>query len=93
MYVQVDPKAGNAVIFDAAIKETFGKPIVVEATEISAQKYRLKYKAILQSSNSGKLNISYTVRFDQGRKHYTIQGFLSGYDNNVTGSGRCEVSE
>lgn len=90
MRISLDTRAGTAQVYDGIIHNMLGKPMTVDAQLVSSQKYRMKYSVQAPTSNSGKMKLTYTLRFDQGRQTYSLTGILHGADNTIRGQGTCK---
>jgi hypothetical protein len=87
--LSLDTTTNQMEVYDGYIKEMQNNAIVTDATLISKGKYRIKYRVEIQTTNSGKLALTYSLRFDQGRLGYTLNGVLHGSDNRISGAGTC----
>ena len=90
MRISLDTRAGTAQVYDGIIHNMLGKPMTVDAQLVSSQKYRMKYNLQAPTTNSGKMKLTYTLRFDQGRQTYSLTGILHGADNRISGQGTCK---
>jgi hypothetical protein len=90
MLIEMSADRSSATIYDGYIHNTHGKPITVKAAKMSEGKYRIKWDMLVETSNEGDLPITYTLRFNEKRQTYTINGFLHGFDNRIGGSGTCQ---
>lgn len=88
--ISLDAKTKQAAVYDGFIKAMQDEPMLMEAKLLSKGKYRMRYRVKVQTSNSGKLAVSYSLRFDQGRMTYSINGVLHGSDNRIGAAGTCK---
>ncbi len=92
MFVFLDTKEQKAELVDWTIHRVFGDKIPVDLRKLSDTKYLLSWKLnSFRTSNDATTKISYKVRLNTARPTFTISGHLHGYDNVISGSGRCKI--
>ena len=91
MLLSVDPETGEGAALDGAIFSVHGKAVPVETTRTSSVRWRFKYTVEgVPVSNEGTGIVSYTVHLNTQRMRVNVSGRLHGFDNQISGSGRCE---
>lgn len=91
MIFALAPKEVAGFVFDGIIKGAHGVPIPARVTKRKDTLWRYRWKVKeAQSSNSGKLNLSYSAMLNTGTGKITVNGILHGSDNQISGEGRCK---
>lgn len=91
MIVWINPADQSATAIDAAIHQVHKKPIPVDARQGSnPDRWTLRWRVKgVQVANEGTGTLSYTVRLNTKTGRMSLSGLLAGFDNVISGAGRC----
>ena len=92
VFFELNPETATGMVFDGVIKVVYDKPLTAEVTRRNETTWRYKWTVEdYQLGNGGREDISMraTLKTDTGA--VSVNGRLRGYDNNISGSGRCKV--
>lgn len=90
MFLSIDPETGVGAVYDAALALAEKPPLPVTVTVRSPTlfKYRWEVEGV-PSGNVGKARLSYSALLNTKTGRVTLSGRLFGYDNQISGAGRC----
>lgn len=88
----VDPKTGGGSAIDYAINEVHKRPIPVNTKRVKANRWELRWEVYgVKSYNGQRETVSYKATLDTASRKVRIRGNLRGYDNVISGWGKCEI--
>ena len=92
MFFSLVPSESTGFVFDAVINSAHETPIPAKVTKRKDTLWRYKWRVDgAQSSNAGKLSLSYSAMLNTQNGKVTVNGILHGSDNIISGEGHCSV--
>jgi hypothetical protein len=92
MFFSLVPEQSTGQVYDGVIDSTVGAPLTADVTKRNATtwQYRWLVKDVkLGNEGSAEVVMRATLRVNKGTVN--VSGTLRGFDNNISGSGRCKV--
>lgn len=79
-------------VFDGLIKETYKHPIPATVVRRKDHIWRYTWKVEdAKSGNTGKETLQFSAILNTNSGKLSVNGTLQGYDNNISGAGKCKV--
>lgn len=83
-------KDGVAVYQDPFVDLSLGeRGVSAEINNLTSKRISFKYRLTIPLQSGAEGSLQYTATYFRNSNKLNIRAILSGYDNNITGSGRC----
>lgn len=94
VFLDIDKKAGLAVVYDGFIKQVYNAPLNVPFKKVADHRYEISWRVEnIPVRNGFNRALVAVMRFDEAAMRATIITYLVGWDNEDTGSGPCKRFE
>lgn len=92
MYFSLEQSNSTGMVLDGFIKATYDEAIVAEVSKRSGTTWQYKWEVEhFKLGNGGTATVKMRARLNTKSGKLSVNGLLTGYDNNISGSGQCKV--
>lgn len=94
MFFSLASAQGTGAVYDGLIHAMHKAPIPAQVTKRRDNVWRFKWRVDdVPSSNTGKVSLRYAAILNTTKGQVTLSGGIGGFDNDISGRGRCEVAK